>query len=598
MKRKTKKVVIAISVFVALAIFLAIAGLNKNLSVSGFQTLSLGQVNFNSNDPSIGGQAWLLTVSQNGAGQSASGSFTAQDSLGDTSNPFTITTSLDKNYASYNIQNQNRMIKRINWEKTKFNPLGASFSNGQQGFGCNTQVWNNAIRYGIVPGYSNVYCYNLVNVGSYGTVSSANINFQSTIAVQGSGGSDSCIITNSGSQSCISNNGNILASWAGSLVSGQSAPQPTDQDIIALYDTNQGGWKTGNLGSYNNWDIYDRIGFGSCLNPMGIQLSTYNADSCFNNYNNLESSLMAGYSFTSVGGNIATTTGGQNNGQVIMNLPSQLQFPVITMKVKANLIGINIPVGKPKIISASSNLFQTGQTGIITVTVQNIGNSAGSFNVFASCNNGFSQIGNALTISALPINSQQIVYLPISSNIVSGTSQGTCTITVKDINNPNNMDTYSVGVSSNAISICTNGETSISGNLIQQCQSNRWVTTTSCASNETAKYVNGVPQCVSNTRISGNWFSNIFNSISKFFFDVGNVLTLIKLVAVLAIFIFSMLFSKDLFSGFRALRKKEWITWIFAIIIAVGIAAISFLIFWLSVVLFIGITLIKFLLRR
>jgi hypothetical protein len=568
-KKQKKTLVIGISIFILLIAFIFFSQLgSKTLSIGGFSTLSLGQQTFTSNDPTIGGQAWLLTVSQNGAGQSAYGTFTAEDNNGDTSNQFKITTSLDENYATYLINNQNVYINHVSYTTTTYNPLGSLG-------GCNPDVWTNVYK----PTWSiTAYCYKFTNDGVYGTVGSANVNFKSTILVEGKGGSDSCVISNNAQTSCTSNSGKFYVSWAGNLVSGQALPQPTDQDIIAVYNTKKGGWITSKGQYLNSWNTA-KNSLISCINSI-------KSTSCFDNINNLENTLISGSPFTTSGGISAIGQGTQTNGQLVMNLPTQVQFPVLTMKIKASFIGINIPVGKPKIVSVSSSKFQTGSSGIIITQVSNEGTGTGNFDVFATCTNGFSQVGTSLRISGLEVGSSQTVYIPITSNVASGDIQGSCTVTAKDVNNPNNLDSKSVSVSSSAIAICTANELRISGNNIQTCQSNAWVTTQACNSTEIAQYVGDTPKCVGKgSTIKSDWFTNILTSIGNFFSGIGDAFTLIKYLVILVIFIFSMLFGKDLLSSFDALEDKSWLAWILAIVIALVISLIALKLFWIGIIL-------------
>src|SRR3990167_1767049 len=356
-----KKQKTAINITLLLAVLLGIliySGALPFALSSGFTTLSLGQVDFYSNDPTVGGQAWLLTVSQNGAGQYASGVFKAQDD-GATSNQFVIETFLDKNYATYSISNQAQYVQHVDYKTATYNPLS---STGGCGSGWN---WYHPSEIAIV---GTVYCYKFSNSGVLGAISSGNYNFQSTIRTSGSGGVSNCIVSNIGATSCTSPDENVAISWAGNLVSGQSIPAPSDQNIIAVYHTSKGGWITADKNAYNNWNIA-KSNINSCLDQ-------YKSTSCFTSLNSLESNVLAGKSFSSSGGSVATTSGTQSSGQITLPLSTQVQFPILTMRIKASLIGINIPVGKPQITSVSSEKFQTGQDGIIKVTVKNVGTGA------------------------------------------------------------------------------------------------------------------------------------------------------------------------------------------------------------------------------
>lgn len=579
-------------VLLALLVFLILpkAGIDIPLAVSGFSTLSLSpNVQFNSNDPTIGGPAWLLTVSQNGAGQSAYGTFTASDSSTQaTSNQFTITTSLDKDYTTYNIFNQGVPITSVEYTTTTYNPLGSES-------GCNSNVWQNYISYGIIPGISTVYCYNFVTDGYYGTIGPANINFQSTVSASGTGGSDSCVVNSILTNSCVSSGGNIQTSWVGSLVSGQAAPDPTSQGIIAVYNTAKGGWETANQNSYTSW-VTTASNFNSCLKPTGLSLSSYNAAPCFQNYANAEQALMAGYSFTVSGGNSYIASGSQNSGQITLNLPTPTQFPVLTMRIKASLIGINIPVGMPKITSGSSQTFQTGQNGIITTTIQNVGTGNGNFNVGASCTDGFMQQGNALTISNLAPGNSQTVYIPITSNVASATASGTCTVTATDIGNPNNHDSKTVSVLSNAIFICTNGQVSTDGSNIEQCENNAWVVIQTCNSTQTATLGSNGATCVNNNGNGGNnqcgflGLGCLFNNIGNW---ISSIFETIQIVVTLLVLIISFVISISFLGGMRFFEDKKWLAWIFSLVIASLLAFLVIKIFWAGVIVFILYLIIK-----
>ena len=593
---KTLKIVgITLGVIVLVTALILILGLTQQQSY-GFQTLSLSpNVQFNSNDPIIGGQDWLLTVSQNGAGQSASGTFTA-NSGSSASNQFTISTSLDKDYATYPIYNQNVPINVITYTTATYNPFSSTL-------GCPSDN-TNRIALGSLPLISKVYCFAPVTRGYYGIIGQANVNFQSTITVSGSGGTSSCSLTNANQNSCISSDGNVQASWAGSLVSGQSTPDPTTQGIVAIYNTANNGWVTASTTQYNLY-FTNVNNLASCLSTAAHdQLQDASIQACMNGVNQPAQSLLSGYPFSVVGGSAATTTGGQNSGQVILNLPTQVQFQVLTMRVKSALIGINVPSGQPKITSTSSLIFQTGQTGNIAVTVQNVGSGVESMNVGATCTNGFSQNGNSLTVSGLQPQASQTVYIPITANVISGNLTGTCTVTATDINNPNNFDTASVAVSSNAITICTNGQITVYGNDIQQCQSNVWVTTQTCPTGTTAQMTNnGQAQCVNNAKPNGSdcgflglgcLFTGIGGLFSNIFSGLATLTTVLQWVIVGIVFIIALSIGVGLFD--KIFKGNKGLAWLFAFILAGLLALLAYFSFWIALIaliVFIVIRIIK-----
>ncbi len=586
-------------------------GINiPSLSVinQGFSTLSLSQIAVNSNDPNINGKSWLLTVSQNGAGQSAYGASATlkDDTTKATSDPLTIKVSLDKNYATYPIYNQGIPIYSVTYATTRYDPFSSSG-------GCNTKYWTHSFQEAFAPFISIVYCFNYNKVGEYGTIGAGRDNFKSTIKVSGKSGSDSCVVSsNEGSSSCHSSKGNLYASWVGSLVSGQELPNAIGQGVIAVYDTKDNGWKTASKTAYTRWNNYQTGGLFNCIGLTGSASTA--GSSCFDTYDNYQQALMSGKSFKSYGGSTASTSGSQSSGQINLDLGQQFNFPVITMRIKANFIGINIPTGKPKITYASSPQFQTGQTGNIMVTLKNEGKGVGSFDVFAKCTNGISQSGNTQRISSLSPGQSQTINIPLTSNVLSGTKVGSCLITADDVNDPTLMSTYTVKVSSNAISICTDGKTKFIGSQIQECQNNKWIikqtckstqhpgyetggircidNSITCAYNQHPKDVNGKLVCVSNGGNGGNggnWFGNFFRNIFNSIF--GNFFATIKWIVVLLSSLLTFVFSRDFLDKVKTI--PEVLNWGLSIIFGVLIGLLVFNIIWVAVFIFIGYIVLK-----
>jgi len=60
---------------------------------------------------------------------------------------------------------------------------------------------------------------------------------------------------------------------------------------------------------------------------------------------------------------------------------SSVAVPAVRLIVNANLVGVVLPSGQPKIISVSGGTASPGQTVNLAVTVQNIGNDSDSFDV-------------------------------------------------------------------------------------------------------------------------------------------------------------------------------------------------------------------------
>jgi hypothetical protein len=193
---------------------------------------------------------------------------------------------------------------------------------------------------------------------------------------------------------------------------------------------------------------------------------------CVEEYNSYSSyALQPKYLyFYSYDGKILATgvpSGNEYSGKVTLTVNKLLQFPVLTLKIKADWLGVYIPVGKPLITSVSSTEFQTGGVSYITTKVKNVGDALGSFGVYAQCNQPFSFIGTTEFISLNP-NEEGIVNLKISGTC-SQKTQGSCVVYAYDRNNPNNKDSKTVSVSCTPIVLCNAGETRCNGKVIEQC---------------------------------------------------------------------------------------------------------------------------------
>lgn len=440
-----RKLLIASSLIAVL--LLTPSFLNLNL-LGGFSTLSVSNVNYDSNDPSIGGRAWLITVSQNGAGQSISGVISKdqlideQDNV-EAQNDVSIDISLDEMYATYPIQNTDEKIYNVEWKET-------NSWDGCSGYDGNVVI--NAFA---------KYCFKFSTVSSYGLLGTPSTNFQSTITIN-SGSNTETAVLQSLTASSVNFGVGGSASWVGSLTSGELPSIASDQKISAIYAS---GWKTIDDNKYRDYRTYADSSFESCLANSGDK------ERCLRNYNYYADKAMELKSLTSSGGSQATVYGSQNSGQVKLDLEKAILFPVITLRLRSDWIGtvsINNPVGTPKIESLSTEEFQTGDNGYITVNSKNIGDADGSFALSVECGPYFSVQG---TTTNLPILSPQDIttsFIPITSDVTSKTKES-CTVKLYDRNNPSIFDTKDLLVTSNPILLCSPGDKRINGNNIEQC---------------------------------------------------------------------------------------------------------------------------------
>lgn len=491
MDKTAKYVSIALVVMVAVGVFAAFPNMIptpiKASFFEGFSVLSLSKVDFSSNDPTLNSPSWVLAVVQNSAGQSATGLFSKDSIKADgklAQSDIRITTDIIENYAEYSIRNDFQDLFYI--ESFKSQP--ALFQSGSE--------WctQNGAYAEVKPQWTfNTYCLRKSGSGAKGTVSSANQIFKSritTVRYSPVLETSSVEISNIGQTSGILSGNVGRVSWVGSLSSGIAPPQPTDQDICALYT--QGSWKTIDCSDFQTWkSSLDAQGIPTCVASRDEQQFNF----CIQDTNSFYSTVNQGKQFTSQYQTGQSISGTPDSGIIRMNLTRQLLFPLLTFYLKTDWVGITIPVGKPDIISASSEEFKTGSDGFIKVTVKNIGDSLGSFDIYVQCQSPFSSSDRARI--TLDKGLQTDVYLRLTASVPEKTS-GTCIVIANDVNNPNNKDSETVSVSASNIAICQAGQKRVYGKYIQQCSSSGsgWDTVKVCKENEYADPVTF--ECISN----------------------------------------------------------------------------------------------------
>jgi len=498
--------------FLASLVVLSVIAINGLIPLDisgGFSTLSVSQVNYQSNDPTIGGPAWLLTVSQNGAGQYITGTVTA-DQLQDTStgakaaNNVDIKMTLQDMYVQYPIQSQlgdGQFIYHIERVvATGFASCPTSFQGAATGYKV----------FGILG--DNKYCFKYTKTAAYGLISTPTTVFKTDVSLTSGGKTATATISNIGEQTVKivdpTNSKNVgTITWVGNLVTGEEAPRSTDQGVSAAYVYSANGWKTISESDYQYQKTWRITNFQICMNQMNSESS---GDYCVTTMNNLEGKTLVGKNMVSSGGSVATTQGTQSDGQVTLQLKKQVQFPLMTMRLSSEWIGtvsIVAPVGKPQIISVSSVEFQTGGTGFITLTVKNIGDGDGSFAVSTTCDGAVSVQGASFTLPTLKPSEVGTYYIPLSGNTLS-TTTSQCSVKVYDRNNPDNSDVKTVVVTVKQIVLCSANDKRSNGATIEQCNpdGSGWKTIQVCASDETPqRTLTGDIQCVKKKVESPNW---------------------------------------------------------------------------------------------
>lgn len=457
-------------VIIALLLIGGVALFAQQFSVTeGFSTLSLDRVDFESNDPTVGGQAFLLNVVQNGAGQYARGTFTTSDlnqELSDegveVSESLRIDLSTEGQECVYNIRNSGDVLSDLVVVEQGDCLTTICLNNARDR--CNGVFANEG---GFIS-RKDFICLDYELVGAVGTIDFDRLDFETTVDVTVGDEDFSGVISNSGERSVSLGDNRVHASWQGNLVSGESCPSPAGQGVVALY-TN--GWSVVSESAYENWKI-NADSLLDCLdlanNNDGIDY-----DSCVTEYQGLTSLASRSVDFVAEGGSSVDFSGSANAGELRLPLGRLIQYPMITMRVSADTLGIVLPVGVPKIVDVSSDTFATGDDGNIRVEVENVGESLGVFVASVECSGDFSPRGTSPSFQ-VPSGSSAVLNIPLSAGS-AGTSG--CVVTVADVENPFNRDISTVRVSADPLVTCDTGDIRCVGDVEQVCRAGVWEVT-------------------------------------------------------------------------------------------------------------------------
>lgn len=517
--------------------WLFISGGGQLFSV-GFSGLALSKADFVSNDPNVGGEAWVLLVSLSGTGQSLQGTITKDQVVDTTDNvkatsDFTLKTEIIDNKVEYTIQNDFDQFYYVEYSYSHIYDVDAFIRNcqSQPGF----LAAHTRSRLGIPPAEG--VCFLKQPSGTKGIVrDDFKRIFNAAISTILSGvETKTTINTIESTSAAIGNVG--FVKWEGFLASDVNEPTPAGQDVCALYNF---GWKLIDCSDFQSWKSdASAASVAQCIQSAG-DLNTV-ATQCRQTVNNAASLVNQGKEFTALGGQgekyIGYTSGTESAGKVTLNLPRLYAIPLMTVTLKTSYIGkiqINVPVGRPDIIAVRSEKFQSGATtkGFIYADVKNIGNGDGAFDVSASCPAPFSS-DDRIRLNVVPSATQTAVL-----TLTASTTQpinGVCTVKALDVNNPANFDTAQVVVEATNIQICNPGTKKVEGRSILQCNQfgSGYDVIETCPEGKVADPTTFT--CID--EVPTDTGGNIFDDINDFLNRLG-IFVIIVLISVVAILYF------------------------------------------------------------
>ena len=459
------------------AILITLALSNKlPLKLGGYTTLSLTKATFQSTNPFFNGPAWILTVAQGGMGQYAYG-YIDKDEVGEMSGK----------YPEHDLE-IHITYGKFDWEY----PIN-TFSGLDPIYHYTVKTWfclfppskqdaidhcgSNARWYGKFPFSYTCFCVARTTVATVASIDNCQFHTKSTIEVKAKGETYNSDIDSKGKVSTFVGP-YVYVEWNGNLVK-QQCPD-LSSTYVAFYKDK---WKVGYKSyyeQYRNKMIYleNRLNSEENIDENTLKNlvddTNYYASLFLSNeahpYDDIDTTMKTPY---------------------IIVHADDAQVPVYTFYVKADWLGIYQPSPKPEILYAKGDEFGAGETGHLYVEVQNVGDEAGTINVWAECEYPIQVLDTTKTLYLEP-NERGSVTIRVTANVGEDITKE-CTIYAQALDE---TDSTSVKVTVHRYFECSEGDRICMDNDIYICQDGRWVPYMSCGPGEYCGYRYGEPQCI------------------------------------------------------------------------------------------------------
>ncbi len=427
---------------------------------------------------------WIINGQLNGGGQSLTGTVDpsmVKNFMGGkvyTSQPLNIQITSQNEQVSYDILNEGVPI--YEYTVQSFNaPTGFLnvITDDPQPCPSPTNTWNIPIGQSLF-GHAKVrYCVTRQQVATKGSYSNPTVGFSAVIQASAGDISKQKTICSGSAPGCEGSSVAFddlgTATWTGSLVTGDAAPN--QDNFVAIHKTDTNQWQIVPKSLYDAYLPAPNVaeaGLNQLVNRYSGSSDIAAANRDIVNYitpaNQAAQTLLAqDASFTS-----EPFTKDANTGKVSVTLARTLTSPNIVFRIRADWIGIVIPSGTPKILSVQSQKFTSGEAGSVAIQVQNVGDGQGTFSAMLQNCDPFSQDASAQTSrKTLQPGDIDTISIPVASGTISDNIVKNCNVLVYDVNNPASATSASVTLQLQKAKICSPGQMTVAGNTIQKCNS-------------------------------------------------------------------------------------------------------------------------------
>jgi len=465
--------------------------------LQGAVIVSISKTDFLSNDPTLKTSAFLINARLTGASQRLVGRFTKDmiNSVNDDPQKikqgFTIDFSITKSECQYPISRTYKKIYRLQYEKrTLMLPWDIDAFKNE----CFSKPYD-VIWFLKRPWSFDHYCIWFSPEAEIGDLIKTNFVFSSKVYLKTDDGKTALsdvTVGNLESRSVfLKYAGSKVAhiQWTGLSWSGTSCPE-----YPSLYGAiyKDGKWKLVKKENINSYISNNNINVLQAKLDPNLGGDPGRVESEINVWNRwTDLALTTTYpSKTTFSGETSISA-----AKVIFDPETILYYPDLTIRLKADWVGIYLPVGKPKIISLSSPEATTGEFAYIEAKIRNEGEDA-SFNIEVKCDSPY--IRPERTIQTVPFKAgeEKTVLIKLSGSTTDTIEKSSCTVTVYDNENPEYRSTATTTVTYKKILVCPEGAIECYGErTIRYCKDGTWKYTT-CKEDEVCDYVDGKAQCV------------------------------------------------------------------------------------------------------
>jgi len=461
----------------------------KQLAVTGFTTISLSKATFTSTLPGLACKTgWILTVTEDGLGQTAYGRISAED-IGKQSGTrpqydLVIEKTNSEYYWKYPILLDTTKSPIIDYQLVEWTCAWASKDDANKN--CGAGQW---IAYGKYSYSFTCFCVKQVFKAHPGKLENPYLYFTSYWKVSAKDKTYTGTLSSDSQQAKLGDY--VFMIWNGNLVKGSA---PSQAGYMPIYYN--GNWRIGSESKYNEYISYvtDLKGYlvdRNCWLAMGG--CEVNRDILTGKIKNVNDAVNSLLTTTYYFGDIINV-GSIDNAYVKMSITqgSPPQNPVYTLYVCADLLEIYQPKPIPHIVQATGTQIKTGSIGYITVVVKNSGDK-GNIEYGAICNPPVTTLEPS-KFEAFDAGETKTLYIKVTGSS-SQVTTSTCTVFVRALDVE---DRTNVQVTVDPLQVCKPGQRICdTGNVIKECNSagSGWYIVQQCGINQYCAYENGMPVC-------------------------------------------------------------------------------------------------------